>query len=168
MAVLAFSFFTLQAQEDKSKRPSPFMHTEETLTDGVKVTMEYSSPQVKGREIWGKLVPFDQVWRTGANEATTIEFSTNVTINGKELPKGKYALFTIIKKGASDVTVIFSKQTTLWGSSGYKESEDALRVEVKTKKIEKIQEGLKFEITKSGEVKFVWEKLEFAFTVKGK
>lgn len=96
------------------------------LTD---VTISYSRPGVKGRTIWGELVPYDAVWRTGANEATTIVFSTDVKVNGQALPAGTYSLHTIPTK--SDWTVIFNKQADQWGSYSYDESADALRIQVK-------------------------------------
>jgi hypothetical protein len=96
------------------------------LTD---VTINYSRPGVKGRTIWGELVPYDAVWRTGANEATTITFSTDVKVNGQALPAGTYSLHTIPTK--SDWTVIFNKQADQWGSYSYDETADALRIQVK-------------------------------------
>jgi len=96
------------------------------LTD---VTIDYSRPGVKGRTIWGELVPYDAVWRTGANEATTITFSTDVKVNGQALPAGTYSLHTIPTTG--DWTVIFNKQADQWGSYAYDESADALRIKVK-------------------------------------
>ncbi len=96
------------------------------LTD---ITIVYHRPGVKGRTIWGDLVPWDKIWRTGANNATTIEFSTTVTIEGQKLLAGKYGLYTI--PGQEEWVVVFSKKTDLWGDSGYKEEDDALRVKVK-------------------------------------
>ena len=96
MAVIAFLFQTnvTQAQDDKSKRPSPPAEASAKV-GGTMVTINYSQPSVKSRKIWGELVPYDKVWRTGANEATTFEVSTDVKIEGKTLPAGKYGLFTI-------------------------------------------------------------------------
>ncbi|MDZ4806374.1 MAG: DUF2911 domain-containing protein [Candidatus Eisenbacteria bacterium] len=95
------------------------------LTD---VKIVYSRPGVKGRAIWGGLVPYDQVWRTGANEATAITFSTDVKINGQMLPAGEYSLHTIPTAG--DWTIIFNKSADLWGSYDYDQKSDALRVTV--------------------------------------
>jgi hypothetical protein len=96
------------------------------LTD-IKIT--YHSPLTQGRAIWGELVPYDQVWRAGANENTTISFSTNVKVEGKNLAAGTYGLHMI--PTATDWTIIFSKNNYSWGSFFYKEKEDALRVKVK-------------------------------------
>lgn len=95
------------------------------------VQVSYHRPGVKGRTVWGGLVPYGEVWRAGANENTTISFSLPVSIAGKPLPAGTYGLHMIPAKG--DWTIIFSKNATSWGSFTYKESEDALRVTVTPK-----------------------------------
>ncbi|HRG52961.1 MAG TPA: DUF2911 domain-containing protein [Bacteroidia bacterium] len=154
------------AQEDKSKRVSPPLEATATTDAGVKITINYSAPNVKGREIWGTLVEFDKVWRTGANEATTFEVDKDVTIEGHKLAKGKYALFTIVPKDGGEVTVILNKEANQWGAFKYKESQDALRFKVKSSKAGDVQEELKFEVEKSGKVDFAWEKLRFSFNVK--
>ena len=158
---------TSNAQEDKSKRVSPPATASETTDAGVKIKIEYSAPSVKGREIWGSLVEYDKVWRTGANEATTFEVSKDVTIDGHKLAKGKYALFTIVPKDGGDITVILNKEANQWGAFKYKESEDALRFKVKVAKVDESQETLSFKVDKSGKVNFAWEKLRFSFVVKG-
>src|ERR1700756_4154602 len=96
------------------------------LTD---VTIVYHEPLVGGREIWGKAVPYGKVWRAGANQNTTIRFSDDVTVEGKPLPAGTYGLHTIPDK--DQWTIVFSKNSTSWGSFSYDEKEDALRVTVK-------------------------------------
>jgi len=92
------------------------------LTD---ITINYHRPGVKGREIWGKLVPYDQIWRAGANENTTISFNTRVKINGKEVPGGKYGLHMIPTE--KNWTIILSKDNAAWGSFFYDESHDQMR-----------------------------------------
>lgn len=96
------------------------------LTD---ITVSYSRPGVKGRTVWGDLVPYDKVWRTGANEATKITVSDDVMINGQKLAAGSYALATI--PGKDEWTVVFNTQADLWGAYEYDEKKDALRVKVK-------------------------------------
>jgi Protein of unknown function (DUF2911) len=96
------------------------------LTD---ITIVYHRPAVGGREIWGKTVPYGKVWRSGANENTTIAFTDDVSVEGKPLPAGTYGLHTIPDK--DQWTIIFSKNSTSWGSFSYDEKEDALRVTVK-------------------------------------
>lgn len=111
------------------------------LTD---VTVTYFRPGVKGRQIWGGLVPYDKVWRTGANEATTIAFSDDVTIEGKPLPKGTYSLHTIPTAG--EWTVVFNGVANQWGSFSYDAAKDALRVSVKPQKAP-FTEWLTFDFT---------------------
>ncbi|WP_299273514.1 DUF2911 domain-containing protein [uncultured Psychroserpens sp.] len=97
----------------------------------VEITVDYSSPRVNGRtgKIWNKLVPFDKVWRAGANENTTIRFSHDVQINGNKLNAGVYGLFMIPTE--NEWTIVFSNNSTSWGSTVYNEKEDALRIKVK-------------------------------------
>lgn len=107
-------------------RPSP-KATVSQVAGLTEISVAYSSPGVKARPVWGALVPYDKVWRSGANEATSFETSTDVTVEGKPLAAGKYALFTI--PGKERWTVIFNK-TQQWGAFEYKQEDDALRVEV--------------------------------------
>jgi hypothetical protein len=93
------------------------------------ITINYHRPRANGRQVWGKLVPYGQVWRAGANENTTITFTDPVTIEGQQLDKGTYGLHMI--PGEKEWTVIFSKNSSAWGSFTYKQDEDALRVTVK-------------------------------------
>ena len=111
-------------------RPSPKATVSQTvgLTD---FTVSYSRPGVKGRRIWGGLVPYDQVWRTGANEATTFQCSGDVTIGGKNLPAGTYAVYTI--PTPNEWTVIFSTDKEAWGSFEYTAAHDVLRFTEKPK-----------------------------------
>jgi len=144
------------------KRVSPPATASATIK-GTKVEIKYSQPSVKGRKIWGGLVPYDQVWRTGANEATTFETSQDVKIEGKTLPKGKYSLFTI--PGKKSWTLIFNKKAKQWGAYNYSSSDDALRVKVKAKNSKKMSEKLQFSFVGNTAV-FHWEKLEFEFAIK--
>lgn len=127
LALAAITIPLAAQRGDDADRASKNGRTEGEI-DGVGVVVEYGRPNVKGREIWGALVPYGQVWRTGANEATTIEFSADVTIEGSPLPAGKYALFTI--PGESEWTVIFNKTHQQWGAFRHDANEDALRVTV--------------------------------------
>lgn len=107
------------------------------------IVVKYHRPAVNGREIWGKLVPMNAIWRAGANENTIIKFSSDVRVEGKNLPAGAYGLHMI--PGQAKWTVIFSNNTSAWGSFGYKEEEDALRVEVMPEKAEGFHEHLTYE-----------------------
>jgi hypothetical protein len=150
--------------EIKEERPSPLKMTT-GMIDGVKITINYGSPAVKGRQIWGALVPFNEVWRTGANEATNIEFSKDVLIEGQELKAGKYGLFTI--PGENEWTIIFNSVWDQWGAYDYDASKDVLRIKVAPKTHEPLAERLDFVIGKNG-ISLVWEKLEVYFSVKAK
>lgn len=109
------------------------------------VIINYSSPAVKGRHIWGELEPYDQVWRSGANEATTIEFSTPVKIEGKDLPQGKYAFF-LIPREADKWTAIFNTEIDQWGAYSYDEDKDVLRVEVEVQESKVNEERLNYTV----------------------
>jgi hypothetical protein len=155
---------TAKAPEDKSKRESPPKQAS-FLLDGVSVNMNWGSPKVKGRAIWGELVPFDEVWRTGANEATTITFDQNAVVNGKDIPAGTYALFTI--PGKKEWTFIFNTRPEQWGSYEYEAEKDQLRITSKPEKNE-MYESLEFE-AENGKVYMKWENLKVGFSVsKGK
>jgi len=146
---------------DDAERASKNGKTTGTI-DGVAVTLEYGRPNVKERKIWGGLVPYDQVWRTGANEATTISFDHDVTIDGQPLAAGTYALFTIPTEG--DWTVIFNKTAEQWGAFDYDQGEDALRITVKPQEHDMV-ETMDFAID-GDQVVLRWEKLAVPFTVK--
>src|SRR5213595_1366420 len=134
------------------------------LTD---ITVKYHRPLVNGRKIWGGLVPYGKVWRAGANENTTIEFSDDVSVEGKPLAKGVYGLHMI--PNADSCTVIFSKTNTGWGSYSYDQKDDALRVDVKPKPLAQSEEALEYEFENlkpdSTAVTLKWEKLGVPLTV---
>lgn len=149
--------------EDKSERPSP--PAKATATVGqLTISIDYSSPAVKGRTVWGGLVPYGDIWRTGANEASIFEVNQNVTVNGENLPAGKYALFTIPAQG--EWIVIFNTVWDQWGSYNYEESKDALRIAMPAVNEAESKERLEFQIDDQGLVRFQWEKLSFSFSVK--
>ena len=134
------------------------------LTD---IKIKYHRPLVNGRKIWGALVPYGKVWRAGANENTTIEFSDPVSVEGKPLDKGTYGLHMIPNQNSC--TVIFSRTNTAWGSYSYDQKDDALRVEVKPRPLAENKEALEFEFEDlkptSTAVTLKWEKLGIPFTV---
>jgi hypothetical protein len=134
------------------------------LTD---ITVKYHRPLVNGRKIWGGLVPYGKVWRAGANENTTIEFSDPVSVEGQHLDKGTYGLHMI--PNSDSWTVIFSKTNTAWGSYSYDQKDDALRVNVKPRPLAENKEALEFDFEDlkptSTAVTLKWEKLGVPFTV---
>jgi hypothetical protein len=161
-------------------RESQRQEVSQTVGD-TKITYSYHRPNVKGRTIWGCqtndvlpkggvtypcLVPYGQVWRTGANEATVIEFSNDVTINGQKLAKGKYSLHTI--PGANEWTIIFNKNWGQWGSFTYDAKDDALRVTAKPTASD-FHETMSIEIenvkANSADIFVRWEKVAVPFTV---
>jgi hypothetical protein len=143
--------------QDEKPAPSPTA-TFSQKVGLTEVTIVYSRPSKKGRTIMGELVPYGKVWRTGANATTKITFSDDVKIGGKELAAGKYALWTI--PGESEWTVIFSKDI-VGGAGDYKESEDALRVNVKSLKIAETVETFQINIEDnkptSALIELLWE-----------
>jgi hypothetical protein len=156
----------LQAQDDKSSRPSPPATATATSGD-LTITLDYSSPGVKGRQVLGKLIPDGKIWRLGANEATTFEVNQDVLVEGQKLPAGKYALFSTQDGG--DWTFIFNTEPNQWGAYKYDASKDALRVVVSPGKTVDMVERMTFTIeeTKEGaaEVFFNWEYIEVKFNV---
>jgi hypothetical protein len=147
--------------QDKSKRPSPPAVLNYSKND-LKLTIDYSQPSVKGRSIGKDIAPFGQVWRTGANEATTFEVNKDVMIEGQPLPAGKYSLYTI--PGADEWTLIFNKTWKQWGTV-YKQEEDALRVKVKPTKAPSFAEKMTF-TADDNKVNLMWGDTKVSFTVK--
>jgi tetratricopeptide (TPR) repeat protein len=162
---IALACVQLFAQPDLPK-PSPFSKLTQTvgLTE---IDIEYSSPATKGRVVWGELVEMDKLWRTGANKATKITFSTDVEINGNKLSKGAYSVFSI--PGKDEWTVTFNKETELWGTGNYDEAKEALRIKVKPVSIEH-RERFTFQFLtftdKEAVLCFEWEKVRVPFTIK--
>ena len=130
---------------------------------GADVTIAYGSPAVKGRTVWGELVPYGKVWRAGANDATTFETSKDIKIEGQTLPAGKYALFTIPEQ--NEWTVIFNKEPKQWGAYSYKADQDALRVKVKPRKSASFNERLTYVVNSNG-IALQWADLEVPVAIK--
>jgi len=135
-AVLAVGCLTLglmaalgSAQGDKASRPSPAAKASCALADGKTITMDYSSPRAKGRKIYGGLVPYGQVWRAGANDATTFVTTADVMVGGTHVPAGSYTIFAIPNE--DKWTLIISKKTGEWGTDYPGPSEDLARIDMK-------------------------------------
>jgi Protein of unknown function (DUF2911) len=122
------------AQQDKSKRPSPAAQAQCKFSDGKTITVDYSSPRMKGRKIFGGLVPFGEVWRTGANEATTFATNENlITVKGTNMPAGSYTIFTVPEP--DKWTLIINKRTGESGTPYKYESEELARVPMSVTKL---------------------------------
>jgi hypothetical protein len=159
------------AQADKSSRPSPPVVVTGKIK-GATITIDYSSPSVKGRKIFGGLVPYDKVWRAGANEATLITTDKDIEVEGKKLPAGKYSLFTT--PGEKEWTVFFNSETGQWGD---KQGGDAnmdpkktvLAVKVKPHDLKDVQEKMTFAIIDKDLEKGIelsWDKTKIFVSVK--
>ena len=130
-AVATLASAQMNMSDDKSKRPSPPASAACKFSDGKTIKIDYSSPRAKGRKIFGEasekaLVPYGQIWRTGANDATTFVTDTNVTVGGKAVPAGSYTIFTVPKADAW--SLVISKKTGEWGTDYPGEKEDLVRV----------------------------------------
>jgi hypothetical protein len=151
----------VSAQTDKSNRPSP-PATASGKIGGATITISYSSPSVKGRQIWGGLVPYGKAWRAGANEATVFQTDKDIKVEGKSLPAGQYSLFAV--PGEKEWSVIFNSQTGQWGikrggDANRDAAKDVLTVVVKPSKSAGMNEKLSYEVTGKGFV-LRWENLE--------
>ncbi len=153
-----------QRLELPSKSPAAKVSQRAGLTD---ITIEYSSPAVKGRPIWGALVPYGEVWRTGANLSTQLTFSKDVTVGDAAVPAGTYAFFAI--PTATTWTLILNKDNKQWGSSDYKKELDVARVTVKPQAIP-LREHLSYQVTNftddAASVDLEWEKVRVSLPVK--
>ncbi len=161
LIILMFAAVSAVAQNDKADRPSPPAEVKGKIGKA-EIMIAYSSPAVKDREIWGGLVPYGKVWRTGANEATVFETSADINVNGSNLPAGKYGLFTI--PGEKSWTVIFNSVSDQWGAYNYDASKDVLRVEA-IPEMGEFQERMMFTVEKKAVV-LAWEKLRLPLNIK--
>ncbi|HZY36432.1 MAG TPA: DUF2911 domain-containing protein [Mucilaginibacter sp.] len=160
LTALSFLVLVLFAPSAVSAQDSPRENVSGSI-NGAKVTIGYGSPSVRGRKIWGGLVPYGQIWRTGANPVTEIQTDKDLKIEGKTLPAGKYSIFTV--PGENEWKVIFNSETGQWGikgdgSANDDPSKDVLTVTVKPKKSPGFHEKLTFTINK-GDFTLLWENL---------
>ncbi|WP_019946804.1 DUF2911 domain-containing protein [Hymenobacter aerophilus] len=167
---LAFSFSSCSEQappataDDKGPRPSPAATASATVPGGATFTIRYSRPSAHERKVMGGLVPYGQVWRTGANEATTFTVDRPVRVQGQPLPAGKYALFTIPQE--KEWTIIFNNQPNQWGAYEYNPARDTLRVAAPVSTLPKRVEQFTITADKSGEVGIAWENTRATFKVE--
>jgi hypothetical protein len=164
--VCLFAVATTYGQADKSKRPSPPDSVKQTLKNGTTISINYSQPSLKGRTIGKDVEPMNgQVWRAGANEATTFEINKDVKVEGEALPAGKYALYMLPEE--KEWTIIFNKNWNQWGTNyEQNKSQDILHVKVKPRKADKSTEKLTYKIDEKGKVTLLWGDLDVKFEVK--
>ncbi len=151
----------------KLPQPSPAAYVKQTigLTD---VSISYHAPSVKGRKIFGSLVPYGQLWRAGANEATVIRFSEDLFLNNERVPAGSYSVF-ILPENETEWNLVLNKDTTLWGLEGYNELNDVAYLRVQPQK-NTFQETLQFNFTdigmNTGKLNMLWENYKVTFSVE--
>jgi len=158
---------TIWAQADKSKRPSPPATATGKIGEAT-ITIDYSSPSVKGRKVWGDLVPYDKAWRAGANEATIFTTDKAIKVEGKDLPAGKYSLFAT--PGEKEWTITLNSETGQWGikrtgEANFDPAKNVLSVKVKSKKSSAMNEKLLYVVGKNG-FSLEWENVDVPVSVK--
>lgn len=160
-------YMTSQAQQLRTPAPSPAATLKQSFALS-SVEVNYSRPAVRGRAIFGDLVPYGKVWRTGANEATTITFGEDVTVGGKKVPAGKYGLLTI--PGQNEWTIIISKQLDVTSPAAYKQDQDVARFTAKAETLPFTVESFMIVFddikTNSMIVELLWDKTAVGFTVE--
>lgn len=174
VALLLLAGFPAFAQhnatpDQKAKRPSPPATAQCKFSDGKTITVDYSQPSMKGRKIYGGLVPYDQAWRTGANEATTFVTSANVEINGAAVPAGSYTLYTL--PSADQWKLVISKKTGQWGIPYPGEQFDLARVDMKKEPLATPVEKFTISFDQKGEscdLRLDWENTRVSADVKEK
>lgn len=157
LALMAIAAPT-RAQEDKSKRPSPPAQAKFAFPDGKTITIDYSSPRMRGRKIFGGLVPYGKVWRLGANEATTFVTTADLVVGGREVPAGNYTLFAIPETGRW--TLIISKTTGEWGTNYSGAANDLARIKINSSALSSPVQDFLIAFDKSGDgcvLHFNWE-----------
>jgi hypothetical protein len=169
IAILALASVTLLAQQDKGSRPSPPAKAECKLANGKTVTVDYSSPRAKGRKIFGGLVPYGQVWRAGANEATSFVTTGDINVGGKTVPAGKYTMFAI--PGEDKWTLVISKKTGEWGTAYPGPENDLARVDMKVSKTSAPVENFTIAFDQTGNgctIRLEWENTRASVEITAK
>src|SRR5258708_10897732 len=166
MALVFGALSWAQALQDKSQRPSP-PATAECTTKGKKVPIRYSRPSMRGRKVMGDLVPYGKVWRTGANEATTLTTEIDLNIGGAKVPAGTYTLYTLPSEGTWKL--IINKQTGQWGTV-YNQDQDLARVDMTRSElvvvVEQFTISLDQDSNDSADLVLEWEKTRLVVVVK--
>ena len=166
IATLAVAGIALRAQQDKASRPSPPAKAECKI-DGKTATIDYSSPRAKGRKIFGGLVPYGQIWRAGANEATSLVTTGDINFGGKTVPAGKYTIFAI--PGEDKWTLVVSKKTGEWGTAYPGPDNDLARIDMKVSKTSAPVENFTIAFDQKGStctLRMEWENTSAAVDVR--
>lgn len=158
--ILIVIAFNLNAQKSVK---SPSSKTSGSI-GGAEIVIKYHKPSARGRKMIGGIEPYGEVWRTGANKATTFETNKDIKVEGKLLPKGKYALFTI--PGENEWAIIFNKVAMQWGAFNYDKDEDQLRVNVNPRQTAKYVETFEIKVVSDG-VEMKWEDTRVKFEISG-
>jgi hypothetical protein len=157
------------AQTEKKPPASPRGQASVSFADGKKVSVDYGRPYMRGRKIMGELVPFGQVWRTGANAATSFETDAPISISGTDIPAGKYTMYTL--PGENEWKIIINKQTGQWGTE-YNEPQDLARIIAKpgktTQPVEQFTISLEKRGPKAALMKLEWENTSVAVDIAEK
>jgi hypothetical protein len=167
--LLATAGFGQEPGEDKSLRPSPPAAARCKFADGKTVSVDYSSPRMRGRKIFGGLVPYGEVWRAGANEATTFVISGDMIVGGKNVPAGRYTMFTL--PTADKWSLIISKQTGEWGIPYPGAQYDYVRTDMKVSKLDKPLQNFAISFDQTGTdctMKLDWETTQAAVDITRK
>lgn len=159
--------YLLKAQTDKTKRPSPPATATGKIGDAT-IIIDYSSPSVKGRKIFGGILPYGKLWRAGANEATMFQTDKDITVEGKKLAAGKYSFFAT--PGENEWTIFFNSETGQWGDkkggdANMDPAKTVLTVVVKPKKLKELNEKLEYAVRSNG-FGFKWENTDVFVRVK--
>lgn len=170
-ALLTFLLLSVISLNLQAQVTLPPVSPRATITQKIGLTavsVNYSRPSVGGRKIFGDLVPFGQVWRTGANQSTKITFAENVTLEGNRVPAGKYALYTI--PGEDQWTIVIHRDTTLWGSEKYDSKNDLMRFSVPAQKTTQNVEAFTIDFTNytqsSADIELLWAKTAVKFRIE--
>lgn len=164
LAILVMSM-SVSAQQDKSKRPSPAASAQCKFSDGKTISVEYSSPRAKGRKIFGGLVPYGEIWRTGANDATSFVSNANLTADGKDIPAGNYTIFTI--PAQDKWTLIVNKHTGEWGIPYKYQSEELARLPMQSSSTSSPVENFTISFNQGGgtcTMQMSWESTQASIT----
>mgnify|MGYP000138538720 CR=1 FL=1 len=162
LLIVLFAFLLSNGLFAQEKRASPLINKTASY-ENIDININYGETSMKGREIFGNLVPYGKVWRTGANEASVLEFNKDVKLNGKLVKAGKYSLFTI--PGEESWTIILNSIWDQWGAYNYDKSKDVMRFEVKAQDVEK-HEKLNILLSEEGMIKIIWEETAVEFQVE--